>query len=439
MTWLTRYAYLWRFPGDQERAYAEFTKKNNLAALRLVAFICVFGSGIFLVIDLFRDVDYTVVFAARAVSFVIGLLVMVWSFRGHPSPVAIRASAILLTSLIFFATLAAATFGNMPPYFLTNLIFLLFVLVVTATGLPLRYYLLLNGAMLAIFVLYSQLINRNDFYLTQYAHLFTVFIFIHIVGAMLESRRRLNFLQFNELAAQKRLVDNLHQQKNRIISILSHDVAAPLNSLSGLLNLQAKGQVHEAELRHFLQEVSKQLKNVNGLLHGLVRWSRAQMEGFVPEMKAVDLCQLVAEQVQLIVPEAHQKSLSLAVSLAPGLLTVADADMLRISIRNLLTNAVKYSYEGREVSIQGYHQHDKIVLRVTNHGPAFPSELRERLFSHLVPSTRGTMGEKGTGLGLSMAAFFVRLHHGAISLQSPPQAEETVFVIELQALPIQKN
>ncbi|GHM99293.1 hypothetical protein WSM22_07830 [Cytophagales bacterium WSM2-2] len=232
--------------------------------------------------------------------------------------------------------------------------------------------------------------------------------------------------------AQKKLVEGLNQQKNKIISILSHDVASPLNSLSGLLHLLAKGQVDEKEFRPFLNQIGDQLKNVSGLLHGLVRWSRSQMEGFVTEKKSIDLPAHLESHLKLFQPLATEKNLVLKIKTESPLVIFADEEMIRIAIRSLISNAIKFGIPETEILIDSFlNSSGRAVVCVSNKGIPIPENLRNKLFTYEMSSTEGTAGERGTGLGLAMAAFFVRFNEGEIFLESSDDEDQTTFRIEL--------
>jgi signal transduction histidine kinase len=355
---------------------------------------------------------------------------MAITFKKPLNPNFIPIGILIIGFINFSAALVTATYARMPGFYLTNLLFLIWVLVVAASGLNLRHGLLLNFVLLLVFFGYSQLINRHPFYFSQYPHLFVSFIYFSIVGVVLEYRRRKSFLQFSELTEQKRLVEELNQQKNKIISILSHDVASPLNTLSGLLHLQAKGQITEDEFRPFLTQIGDQLHNVTGLLHGLVRWSRSQMEGFVSQQKTVDLVKHLEELVKLFQPSATEKELSINLKVEPKLFIYADEEMIRIAVRSLISNAIKFATPKTEIVIQGFLNEETVVLRISNKGTSIPESQRAKLFTYQMSSTEGTKGERGTGLGLAMAAFFVRFNGGDIFLE-PSNNHLTEFRIEL--------
>ena len=313
--------------------------------------------------------------------------------------------------------MVTASFAQMPPYYLTNLLFLIFLLTVTASGLHLRNAFFLNLASLITFLFYAQYVNKIPFYYSQYPHLFSIFIYIHIAGIVLESRRRNNFLQFNDLVEQKMLVEELNQQKNKVISILSHDVAAPMNSLSAILYLQSRDKITGKDFKSTIKELSEQFNNVSFLLHSLVRWSRSQMEGFVLDKTTVSMLDLLENKIKLFHFQLIDKNLELKVNIDQPAYVNVDEDMIRIALRNLISNAIKFARKGTLIQMEVTKSGNGMVqVLVTNQGEPIPYELQKKLFTYQMPSTADAKGERGAGLGLAMSAFFVRLNEGRMCL-----------------------
>ncbi|MBS1506374.1 MAG: HAMP domain-containing histidine kinase [Bacteroidetes bacterium] len=434
MHFFSRYRYIWKFPQEQEDAYDRFVQPSNLISFRLVTFITLFGMSLFLIIDYFRVSDFSVVLASRAIILSIAATLMTLSFKPNISARSIRWGVAIIAFLNFSGAMVTATFGKMPPYYITNLLFLILVLVVTASGLSFRNALLLNAACFLVFIVFSQFIKREPFYFTQYPHLIVVFLYIHIVGIVLENRRRINFIQFTDLEKQKKIVEDLNQQKNKIISILSHDLAVPMNSLSILLHLQRTQNIKGDELQPFLNDVGNQLNNVTSLLQNLVRWSRSQMEGFTPEMKLLNLHKHLEEDSKLFQRSAADKDLRIIVHSDDMPAVFADEEMVRIAIRNLISNAIKFAYNGTDVKIHCFiTKENKVRLTVENMGMPIPLPLREKLFTFQMPSLQDTNGAKGTGLGLAVAAYFVKINDGKIFIEQKDDENVTCFGLEFNS------
>lgn len=430
MHFFSRYSYIWKFNKEQEERYDQFVKSSNITSLQLVTFITIFGMSLFLLIDYFKNVDFSYVLGTRIIVLTGASIIMWLSFRGL-STRGIVYCVIIIVILIFGAALVTATFAGMPSYYLTNLLFLMFLLAVTASGLHLRQAFYVNLFLLITFLLYSNFINRDSFYFSQYPHLFSIFFYIHIVGIVLENRRRKNFMQFNDLARQTQLVDDLNQQKNKVISVLSHDVASPLNSLSALLHMETKGEITAMELRPYFSELREELDNVSFLLNSLVRWSRSQMQGFVLDKTTVNILEVIENKRKLFYPRLVERKIEMPVALDAPVQVTVDEDMLRIAIHNLLSNALKFAREGTKIELEvSKNGQSKMQVLVTNYGAPIPPDLQSKLFTFQMPSMHGANGEQGAGLGLALSAFFIRLNGGDITLRGSDD-QSTTFCLEL--------
>lgn len=430
MHFFSRYSYIWKFDNNLEAEFNQFVKPSNLASLRLITLITLFGMSLFLLIDYFKDVDFSILLATRLIVLT-GAAVIMWLTFKKMSFGGIVTCVVIIVVMNFSAGLTTATFARMPSYYITNLLLLILLLVTTASGLHFRHALVVGLSCLFIFIYYSQFIHRDPFYFSQYPHLFSIFFYIQIVGVALENRRRLNFLQFKDLAEQKQLVEELNRQKNKIISILSHDVASPLNSLSTILYLQSKSEIDGSDLKPYLSKVKEEFNNVSFLLHSLVRWSRTQMNGFVLDKTTVNMLELMEEKIKFFHLQLLDKDLELKVNIDQPAHVNVDEDMIRIALRNLISNAIKFAKNGTKIQIEvSLNMNNQIRILVMNEGDPIPADLREKLFTYQMPSTLDTRGERGAGLGLALSAYFVKLNGGDIYLASSDKAA-TTFCVEL--------
>jgi signal transduction histidine kinase len=151
--------------------------------------------------------------------------------------------------------------------------------------------------------------------------------------------------------------------------LLSHDVASPLNSLAGLVQLQLNDQVNGQEIKPFLKQVDQRLNDVSSLLFSLVQWSKSQFQGFVSKKTEVDLVRLVNEVVNLFQPIANEKSLRLVNAARREYIVKIDEDMMRVVFRNLISNAIKFAFRDTTITIDVTQEDgNAIITRVSNIG-----------------------------------------------------------------------
>jgi signal transduction histidine kinase/tetratricopeptide (TPR) repeat protein len=231
------------------------------------------------------------------------------------------------------------------------------------------------------------------------------------------------------LSEQTEELADLNQLKDRLFSIISHDLRAPLNALKGTLTLIEMGAVSPEETQWMAKDIGKNLDGVNTTLNNLLLWSKSQMSGQAGQMEWIDLAQLVAGKLDLYAAAAQQKQVQLASEVPDGFQLHTNQHHLRAVLRNLIGNALKFTPEGGQISIGATELAIAVRVYVRDTGVGMTAEQLAKLFhkaSHF--TTWGTQGEKGTGLGLLLCKELVEKDGGRIWAESQPGQGSTFWV-----------
>lgn len=415
---------VWKFAEPEEEKYARHVLANDLTAFRLFTISTVMIAALFLIVDMTRPVDFLWVVVMRCSLALFYILLLVMSYYRKLSANELQVMVVIQIVVTYVIYFIQAFLARMPFFFLTNVLLLFFYTAITVSGIRFRYGLTINIAVFLFFMLITET-NGDPFYRSQEPNLFLNLMASMIAGGFIENQKRKNFRQFTAL-------DVLNQQKGRIISILSHDVASPLQSTSGLLATYSKNQITKEELDQFIPKVRARLEKVSFLVYSLVRWSKSQMEGFKVRMEVVDVKSVIEENVIIAKPLAEEKEISVRVDCTAVLLSYGDPDMINLILRNLISNAIKFTPHGGAITIKAFQHESKVLLQVSNEGDPIPESVREKLFTFQVKPVQGTADEQGTGLGLAMSQQFAVLNGGKIYL-APRSGAENTFVVELQS------
>lgn len=220
--------------------------------------------------------------------------------------------------------------------------------------------------------------------------------------------------------------------KDKLFSIIAHDLRNPLNAVIGFSELLVNN--HESYETHKIGEYSHCIHssaiNLNSLLENLLDWANTQrgMVAFNP--KIIDLDSIINEEVKNIFYVAQKKNIIIN-SFNNKLMVKADSYLLRIIIRNLLTNAIKYSNPNSKVDIYSLSFKDSTEINVHDYGVGMTEEIKSNLFGlSNNKSQRGTANERGTGLGLLVCKEFVEKHDGKIWVESK-LGEGSIFTFSL--------
>lgn len=219
--------------------------------------------------------------------------------------------------------------------------------------------------------------------------------------------------------AQADELEKLNQLKDRIFSIIAHDLRGPLVNLSEILKMIADNQVSIEEFRSLSPTLSKDIIYTTDLLENILHWSRSQLKGFGIKKEFFNLRSLINNEIGYHLPAATLKKITIIHDVFPGETVYADILMIQIVIRNLLNNAIKFCSENCEIQITAAYQKNKMMLVcIKDNGIGIPKEFLGKLFKEDSISTRGTYNEKGTGLGLLVCKDFMERNDGSIHADS---------------------
>jgi len=237
-------------------------------------------------------------------------------------------------------------------------------------------------------------------------------------------------LRTNEIQQQNQQLEEVNNVKDKLFSVVSHDIKGPLSSLHLTLSLAKTGAISEAEFRQIATELDTRLAQTTEFIDNLLQWAKLQMHGESFEPDCVELVHVVNEVVRLLEPECRQKNVSLVNNLNGSLEAYADINMVRSVLRNLLTNASKFTRSDGIITISAYRLNSKIVVSVADSGVGIPKRSIDKIFTLATVSTDGTHREKGTGLGLLLCKEFVEKNGGKIWFETK-EGEGTTFYFSL--------
>jgi len=236
-----------------------------------------------------------------------------------------------------------------------------------------------------------------------------------------QRRRQINtlLLQHQEdMEKRSEELERLNQVKDKFFSIISHDLRSPINALAGMLNLLDKGAVSAEDMPKHLHELKARFNHTRTLLNNLLDWTLLQMDKLNLQAAKIDLRKIVDENIQLLGP-VQDKLITMVNNVPAEAYAYADSNTVNLVIRNLMTNAIKFSNEGGVVTINAELKSSEWIISVTDNGIGMKPEVLSILFDKTAPyTTRGTANEKGTGLGLILCKEFVEKNGGRISVQS---------------------
>ena len=227
--------------------------------------------------------------------------------------------------------------------------------------------------------------------------------------------------------AQDELVDlnnqlkELNADKDRFLSILAHDLKTPFNSLLGFSKLLLDNiAIYDSDtIKSHVKIINEAAKSTFGLLEDTLLWARAQ-SGKLPfdpqKVSFLEICSEVVESLKLV---ADAKNIIINQFAEENFTLFVDITMLKTVLRNLISNAIKFTNSGGAITVYAVHRVGEVVITVADKGVGIgPVEMAKLFDVSQFSSTIGTEGEKGTGLGLLLCKDFVDKHGGRIWVES---------------------
>lgn len=223
------------------------------------------------------------------------------------------------------------------------------------------------------------------------------------------------------LKESERKLQEMNTAKDKLFSIIAHDLQSPLNGLllSSAYLEKNYDAMKEEEIKDSLHHIHENTSHMARLLENLLVWAVAQLEKLEVEPETLDLHRLTEDTIELITSSAREKNIRLMSHINENTLVRADKRMVETIMRNLVSNAVKYSTSEGKVDISSRPSGNFIEVAVSDTGVGIPANKLDTLFqlgNH--NSARGTAGERGIGLGMFLCKEFVEKHQGAIHVES---------------------
>lgn len=214
-------------------------------------------------------------------------------------------------------------------------------------------------------------------------------------------------------------LQKLNQLKDRIFSIMAHDLRGPLLNLAEVLKMTSDDTISAEEFKELSPTLTKDISYTTDLLENILHWSRSQLKGYGINKELFDLKNLINSEVSYHLKAASVKKIEIILQLADDLVAYADLLMMQIVIRNLIINAIKFCHENCQINIvASYINAEYIGLQIQDNGVGIALENIQKIFNGENFSSRGTQNEKGTGIGLMVCWDFMERNEGSIAIES---------------------
>jgi signal transduction histidine kinase len=350
----------------------------------------------------------------------------------------------LLSFFVLFTPASISSF-IIPPFLLFSLVCLCYLLFISIRAVVLNrkfsaWFLLGYGVIFLCGIndiLYSQEIIRSVYLLPTSI---IGFVFVNVVILTLifsdsfhqtesltyqleeanKNHKNVIYERTIKLSEKSFELEKTNEVKDKIFSIIAHDLRSPIKTLSAFLSIAALDNnltVHE--LKTHLKKIQRDTESLNLTLDNLLMWSRSQIKGVTTHQSDLDVALLINHNLDLYRLSAENKEVRIKSTVPEGLYLHADKDHISLVLRNIIGNALKFTHPGGQITISSRIHDHFVQILVQDTGIGIPEEQLAKMFqlnNHY--TTYGTTNEKGTGLGLMLCQEYITKNNGMISIRS---------------------
>lgn len=252
---------------------------------------------------------------------------------------------------------------------------------------------------------------------------------IYQIGAVTDITEKKKYE--NEILESREKLKEIIDQKDRLFSIIAHDLKGPISAFVGMSKMFSENlnELTLTELQEYTENMHKSASHILELLENLLEWSRVQRgkKQFNPERLNIRL--VLKNVADLLINSYKLKEVALNLEIENDAYVFADLQMLNTIFRNLISNALKFSFRGEKVEVRLSEFENKYIVSIKDYGIGMDDELKSKLFNPAEKLSRtGTEEESSTGLGLLLCKEFIDYHKGRIWVESQPNLGSTFFV-----------
>lgn len=235
---------------------------------------------------------------------------------------------------------------------------------------------------------------------------------------LIDSNRQLKKLN-QTVQDQKEELERLNNIKTKLFAIIAHDLRGPLGSLQSLLYLLREHDLSEKETNELTANLEKNMLENSSMMDNLLGWAQSQMNGLSINKRAFDLRLAVQSVLDQFTLQLETKHIDLITEVPENTMIYADYDLMKLVLRNLIANAIKFSNSGSSIFIKSKKSADGMYqIAVVDQGVGIPEKDQQKIFSDEHFTSTGTNKEKGSGLGLNLCKEYVEKHGGSIWFNS---------------------
>ena len=326
-------------------------------------------------------------------------------------------------------------FGILSVFFLQDIGYMLFTVALSMVS----YFIL--TVVLKDFIYQVEIENKTLYLFNQVLAILFIFYGLYLIKKenasyqfSILSKNRMLHKKNLEIKKQKEVIDQkarlleiqktelaeLNSLKNKLFSVISHDLKSPMYALRNLFRNIHQYDLPPDEMKNMVPDVLNDLNFTISLMENLLQWSKSQMQADTVKAEEVNVSELIKEVVQLLHLQSEAKKVYIESKIDRPVYVFADKDMINLVLRNLVSNAIKFTPENGKIAIGVTNLSSFVEVYIQDSGTGISKEAMDKINSNSFYTTKGTSSESGTGLGLMLCKEFLAKNGGQMHIESEP-------------------
>lgn len=236
------------------------------------------------------------------------------------------------------------------------------------------------------------------------------------------------FDKMQEIEYQRLRLFEANQDKEKIFSIIAHDIKSPFITLQSLATALREKILNKEDIEDYIDQICDKIESQNKTLDDLLNWGSINIKGSKKLPTDINLKNLTEKITQTFTDQIHEKDISVNIDINDKTLIYTNVDHLTVVLRNLISNAIKFSYINGNINIFTSEDSEKVNIHIKDHGIGMDKTKSTHLFNKIQNRSLGTSNEPGSGLGLVFCKELIEQNNGTICIESSP-LKGSMFVI----------
>ncbi|MBK6264169.1 HAMP domain-containing histidine kinase [Marivirga sp. S37H4] len=403
----------------------EFNKnffKQDLYSLRFVIALGIVLSIIFIFVDMLRYEENKVTSLAfrggmALILMIFGAFTFLLKEKHYRLTQFLGMLVAAFVGVVFFAHYHSIEDPGFD-IFLSNILMVLIFIFSTIMGFRFRYSLLINTFFYIAYIVYIDNFNYSIIAARQISQLSVIYS-VGILAAYLLEKQKINlFINKKELHKEIRKVDNLNKIKNKLFSIISHDLRGPIVSLKGIVSLFNLNAISHDEIKVLAKDLERDLDKTSNLMENMLAWSKSQLDGIEIKKVEINIWKEIKGLSKLFKTQFSTKAITFVMEPEADITIYSDKEMVQIIFRNLISNAIKFTPHGGEIRVSGEVAGNNYKIKIKDSGVGIEPKKLLHLFEIDKNNVVGTSSSSGSGIGLMLVKEFVDANNGIVSCES---------------------